>query len=408
MRISRTKILPGLIVMWALAFAVYYGMPPLEDMLLQGDHLLFDYMTWQNGAAENWGYRLLWVIGDLSEGTVHKSLFASVGVVLGGWLAHTLWKKGSGQMGCPICAGTGLFPWVVFASFLGMLVSSALYAGSLANGWVPTFLPGCTIPAALVFMYGKGFKVSVSAGVICGIVQFPLGNLGTNLASSIGLPGISGDAILGMCAAGILIMLVFPLLPWIAPLEKERRAALEAQAAAAAAQPAGGDEPAPLPPTVSDSPFWIIRRSLADFTEIYFYGNEIAGLCLVAGMLLSWALNPAHAGYGGPYFTSAILAAQLMGSSLAIFLNFGSWQKYGWYNTFTASLAQGAMVLTFGTDLKVLLISAVLSAVITPFCAFKASGLVPKRFHAVVGGTCGMGVGIAIEGVIIKALLTVL
>lgn len=311
MRISRTKILPGLIVMWVLAFAVYYGMPPLEDMLLQGDHLLFDYMTWQNGAAENWGYRLLWVIGDLSEGTVHKSLFASVGVVLGGWIAHTLWKKGSGQMGCPICAGTGLFPWVVFASFLGLLVSSALYAGNLANGWVPTFLPGCTIPA-------------------------------------------------------------------------------------------------PLPPTVSDSPFWIIRRSLADFTEIYFYGNEIAGLCLVAGMLLSWALNPAHAGYGGPYFTSAILAAQLMGSSLAIFLNFGSWQKYGWYNTFTASLAQGAMVLTFGTDLKVLLISAVLSAVITPFCAFKASGLVPKRFHAVVGGTCGMGVGIAIEGVIIKALLTVL
>ena len=69
MRISRTKILPGLIVMWALAFAVYYGMPPLEDMLLQGDHVLFDYMTWQNGAADNWGYRLLWAIGDLSEGS---------------------------------------------------------------------------------------------------------------------------------------------------------------------------------------------------------------------------------------------------------------------------------------------------------------------------------------------------
>ena len=390
--------------MWALAFAIYYGMPPLEDMLLQGDHLLFDYMTWQNGAAENWGYRLLWVIGDLSEGTVHKALFASVGVVLGGWLAHVLWKKGSPKMCSPICVGTGLFPWVVLASFLGMLVSSALYAGNLVNGWVPTFLPGCTIPAALVFMYGKGAKVAVSAGIISGIVQFPLGNFGTNLATAMGLPGISGDAVFGMCVAGILIMLIFPLLPWIAPLEKERRAALAAQAAAKPAD----EEPAGLPPTVSDRPLWLVRRSLADFTEIYFYGNEIAGGFLIAGLLLSWVLNPAHTGYGGPYFTSAILAAQLMGSSLAIFLYFGCWQKYGWYNTFTASLAQGAMVLTFGTDLKVLLIGAVLSAVIVPFCAFKVSSWVPKRFHAVVGGTCGMGIGIGIEGLLIKAFLMVL
>ena len=406
MRISRTKILPGLIVMWALAFAVYYGMPPLEDMLLQGDHVLFDYMTWQNGAADNWGYRLLWAIGDLSEGTVHKALFSSVGVMLGGWIAHSLWKKGSPKMGCPVCANTGLFPWVVLASSVGLLTSSALYAGNLANGWVPTFLPGCTIPAALVFMYGKGWTVAISAGILSGVIQFPLGNFGTDLASSIGLPGISGDAIFGMCVAGIIIMLLFPLLPWIAPLEKERLAVLKAQAAAPASAPS--DEPAPLPPTVSDRPFWLVRRAFADFTEIYFYGSEIAGVCLIAGMLLSWVLNPAHTGYGGPYFTSAILAAQLMGSSLAIFLYFGCWQKYGWYNTFTAALAQGAMVLTFGTDLKVLLLSAALSATIVPVCAFKASGLVPKRFHSVLGGTCGMGIGIAIEGMILKALLALL
>lgn len=355
---------------------------------------------------DNWGYRFLWAIGDLSEGTVHKALFASVGVVLGGWIAHILWKKGSSKMGCPVCANSGLFPWIVLSAFVGLLVSSALYAGNLSVGWVPTFLPGCTIPPALVLMYGKGPKVAISAGILCGIIQFPLGNFGTNLATQLGMPGIAGDAVIGMCVAGVLIMLIFPLLPWIAPLEKERRAALAAQAAAAPPPPS--DEPAPLPPTVSDRPLWLIRRSLTDFTEIYFYGNEIAGACLIAGLLLSWLLNPAHTGYGGLYFTPAILAAQLMGNSLAIFLYFGSWQKYGFYNTFTSALAQGAMVLTFGTDLKVILIGAVLSAVIVPFCAFKASGLVPKRFHSVVGGTCGMGIGIGIEGLIIKALLTVL
>lgn len=134
MRISRTKILPGLIVMWVLAFVVYYGMPPLEDMLMQGEHWLFDYLTWQNGAVDNWGYRILWAIGDLSEGTVHKALFASVGVVLGGWIAHVLWKKGSSKMGCPVCANTGLFPWIVLSAFVGLFVSSALYAGNLSVG----------------------------------------------------------------------------------------------------------------------------------------------------------------------------------------------------------------------------------------------------------------------------------
>ncbi len=408
MRISRTKILSGLIIMWILALIIYFGMPPLEAKLLEGNHILFDYMTWQNGAVTNWGYRFLWAIGDLSEGTVHKALFASVGVIVGGFIAHYLYLKKSDKMGNPVCANTGLFPWVVLAAFTGLFVSSALYAGNLQVGWVPTFLPGCTIPAALVFMYGKGPKVAITGGVVSGIIQFPLGNFGTNLATKIGLPGISGDAVFGMAVAGIVIMLLFPLIPWINPLEKKRMADMKKAEEEAAKNPppklAEGELP-PLPPTIGEGPMWLIKRSLADFTEIYFFGNEIAGLCLIIGLLFSWVLNPAHTGYGGPGLTSAILAAQLMGSSLAIFVNYGNWQKYGWYNTFTASLSQGAMVLTFGASLPVILIGAVLSAFICPFFAFKVTGLVPKRFHGVVGGTCGMGIAIAIEGIIIKLLL---
>ena len=53
-------------------------------------------------------------------------------------------------------------------------------------------------------------------------------------------------------------------------------------------------------------------------------------------------------------------------------------------------------------------IGAVLNAIVIPWCAFKASGLVPKRFHSVVGGTCGMGIGIGIVGLIMKGILAVL
>lgn len=404
MKLSRTKILSGLIVMWALAFVIFYSMPLLEAQLLAGKHLLFDYMTWQNGAAENWGYRLLWVIGDLSEGTVHKSLFASIGLLLFGFYAHTLFKKNSNNQGFSICAGLGLFPWVVVAAFSGMLVSSALYANNLTTAWVPTFLPGCTIPPAIVFLYGKGWKVSLTGGIISGIIQFPLGYGGMQLAAKIGLPGISGSAVFGMAISGIIICEIVKRLPWMKSLvDKQATEAAEAAKNALKAESTPEVEK-PLPPTVGTGVFWMIRRSLADFTEIYFMGNEIAGLGLVLGLLLSWLLNPAHCGYGGPNFTSAILAGQFMASSLAIFFHYDKWQKFGWYNTFTASIALGAFVLTFGATIQVLVLGAILAAALCPFFAATLAAKLNK-WPGVVGGTAGMGIAIGICSVIMKAIL---
>lgn len=402
MKVSRKKLLPGLILVWAAALAIYFVFPVLEQKLLAQPPHLFDYMTWQTEAAHNWSYRILWIIGDLSEGTVHKALFASVGVVLGGCIAHYLYKKNSPKMGNPICANLGIFPQVVLASFVGLFVSGALYGGFLVKGWVPTFLPGCTIPAAIVFMYGKSTAAAITGGVISGIIQFPLGYFGSNLATKLGLPSISGNAVFGMALAGILIMELVRLLPWMKRIMEEHTREL---AAMPAPPPLKEGE---LPPTVGTDTGWFLRRIFADYTEIYFYGNEIAGVCLVLGMLFSWVLNPAHTGYGGPNFMSAILAAQLMGSSLAIFFYYDKWQKYGWFNTFTASLAQGALVLTFGTSLPVILMGAVLSALIPPIMAFTVASKQPARYHSVVGGTCGMGIGIAVEGLLIKLALTVL
>lgn len=407
MRTSRSKILPGLIVLWIVAFLLYFGMPPIEAKLLEGKAFLFDYLTWQNGAATNWGWRLVWVLGDLTEGTVHKSLIGTFGLILGGYIAHKLWKSNSPKMGNAICAGLGVFPWILVAVFTGMLVSNALYAGNLVNGWVPTFLPGCTIPSALIFMFGGSWTVALTAGVMSGIIQFPLGMIGIKIATMLGLPSISGNAVFGMCIAGILIIEIFKVLPWIKPIVKEQEEK-KAEAARIAAKnpppPLKEGELPPLPPTVGTGINWMVRRTLSDYTEIYFMGNEYAGLGLVLGVLISWLMNPAHPCYGGPNFTSAILAGQLMGTSLAIFVHYGHWQKYGWYNTFTASLAQGAFVMTFGTSLPVLLIGAVMSAFLCPYLAFVVAGKL-NRYQGVVGGTCGMGIAIAIEAVILKFIL---
>ena len=402
MRISRSKILPGLIVIWIVALAIYFAFPPLEEKLLEGPHILFDYLTWQNGAIDNWGYKILWIIGDLTEGTVHKSLIASIGLLIGGLVAHKLWLKKSDKMGNPICANLGVFPWVVAAAFIGMTVSTLLYSPSLKNGWMPTFLPGCTIPAALVFMYGGGWTVALTGGIISGIVQFPMGCFGIKIATMLGLPSISGNAIFGMAIAGILIMEFVRLLPWMKPIIKAKEEEKKKAAAAPLPELKAGELP-PLPPTVGTGVGWMTRRTLSDFTEIYFMGNEIAGAGLILGLIISWVMNPAHPCYGGFTFTSAILASQLMGTSLAIFVHYDKWQKFGWYNTFTASLAQGAFVMTFGTSLPIIIIGALMSSFLCPLFAAALSGKL-TRYHGVVGGTGGMGIAIAIEAVIIKLI----
>lgn len=398
MKVSRTKILSGLLLMWLMGFTLYYGMPVLEKHLLEGRHLIFDYITWQNGAVDNIGYRLLWVIGDLTEGTIHKSLFASIGLVAFGFFAHYLYCKGSKKQGYPICAGLGVFQWVLVAAFSGMIVSSALYAGELVNGWMPTFLPGCTIPSALVFMYGKGWKISLTGGVISGIIQFPLGYFGVQIATKLGLPAIAGTAVFGMALAGIIVTEIFRRVPWIAKLINEKKATESKR---------DSIEKSSIPPPIGTGAFWVFKRSLADLTEIYFMGNEIAGLGLVLGLLFSWVLNPAHTGYGGPNFTSAILAAQFFGCSLAIFIHYDKWQKYGWYNTFTVSISQGVFVLTFGTTIQVIVLGAFLGAIVCPiFAAYFSSKI--KRWHSMVGGTFGMGMGIALETVIARIVLPLL
>lgn len=411
MIISRSKIFLGLVVLWAIALGIYFGMPPLEAKLLAGTPSLFDYVTWQEGAASGWGlYRILWVIGDWTEGTVSKALFGSVGLFIGGYIAYVLWKKNSPKMGNPICADLGVFPWVILAAFTGMFVSTLLYANNLVDGWVPTFLPGCTIPAAIVFMFGGGKKVALTAGVLSGIIQFPMGMIGIKLATLLGAPGISGNAIFGMCIAGIIIIEIFKELPWIRPIvkaNKEAKAEAERIAAENPPEPLNAGEETPLPPTIGTGVKWMGRRTLADFTEIYFLGNEYAGLGLVLGVLLSWFLNPLHTGYGGPNFTSAILAGQIMGVSLGIFVHYGHWQKYGWYNTFTASIAQGALVLTFGPSLSVIVIGAVMSATLCPFLAFYFASKF-NRYQGVIGGTFGMGIAIAIEAGILGSLLLML
>lgn len=392
---SRKKLLGGLFLIWIFAIVQYFIMMKAEPIFLENPKL-FGFGTWITRAQVDPIYRVFWAIGDFTEGTVHKTLLGSVGLILFGFIAHWICRNKPNIKTYPISLGTGNFPWIVIAATVGLLVSSSLYSGYLSLGWMPTFLPGCTIPAALVIMYGGGWRVSLTGGILSGIVQFPLSFLAVNIASKIGMPSLVMITILGMSLGGIIIVEIFRLFPWVRNLVKGDEAPITTPY----------KEKVPVPAETSTS--WIIKRTLADFTELFFFGNEIAAAGLIIGGILSWMLNPAHIAYGVPYLFPTILFAQLIGGSLSAFLYYDKWATFGFYPTFTVAVSAGVIILFLGASIPLAICCVILSVIITPNLAWVGMSLATRyasRYPAMIGTVVGMGLGIAIVTLVLKFML---
>lgn len=392
---SRKNMLGGLVLVWVVAIGLYYLMTYLEPTFLQNPHL-FDAGTWMTRAVDEPLYKFWWAVGDLTEGAVYKSVPASIGIVLFGFIAHWLNKAKPNLRIIPISYGTGNYPWIALAAGVGLLVSSLLYSSQLTLGWIPTFLPGCTIPAALVVMYGGGPRVALTGGILSGIIQYPLAYVGMVLSTKIGMPSLVLVTIIGMSLSGIIITEIFRLLPWTRGYVTGKTAP---------SVPGYGEKSVSIP--VEPTAGWVIRRTLADPTEVFFFGSELAGAGLLLGGLLSWVLNPAHNCYGVPYLFGAIVCGQLMGESLAAVLYYKKWKEFAFYPTYSVAIAVGVELLFFGTSLPLILICVVLSAILCPFLAGKAWYFcVTKlpRYPSMIGSVAGMGLGIAIVVCIVKLL----
>lgn len=394
---SRTKMIGGVLIVWVIAIALYYGMNALEPTLTANPHL-FGFAEWITGAAAEPGWKVLWAIGDFTEGTVHKSLLGSIGLVGFGFIAHWINKTKPEVKIYGISFNTGNFPWVVIAATSGLLISAFLYGRYLGTlGWLPTFLPGCTIPAALVTMYGGGWKTSLTSGVLSGIVQFPLAYVGMILAVKMGMPSLVLVTVFGMTAGGFIITEVFRLLPWTRAIVFGK---------VAPSFPGYGENRAAIP--VEPTMGWVFRRTVTDPTEVFFFGSEIAGIGLLIGSMLSWFLNPLHNVYGIPHLFTAVLAAQLMGCSLCALVYYKKWKDFAWYPTYTVPISVGVILLQFGTALPLILVSVLLCTFIIPPIAWKFMCFVTSkmpRYPGMCGSVSGMGVGIAICVLIIKGLL---
>lgn len=320
--------------------------------------------------------RLRWVIGDISEAAFYKHELPALGLLAGAALAHWANRNGKRWQGFAICYGTGLWPWLVTSSLLGLWFSHALWGWTLNSGiWQPTFVAFVSLPAAMVLVFGAGWKVAFNGALMGALLVTPASLLLVNyLCYPLKLPVVVGN-VGGMAVASVLAFILirrFPLL---------------------VRSTASGYTPQALGQIQTDYGItWTLRRVLADFSEAPFFGNELASLGLLLGVLLAYILSPTGPAYGSQLVVE-IMTGQALASFVGVLIWRRQWMRQGWYPTYIPIVSVvPAAVLTFGGNWQVIGLSAVLGALVAPPLAASISQRLPSHMHGFIGNVLSMAI----------------
>jgi len=319
--------------------------------------------------------RLRWIVGDISEVAFYKHELPALGLLLGACLAHWAHVRGYRWQGFAICYGSGLWPWVFTSSFLGLLLSHALWGWTLASGnWQPTFVAFVSLPAAMVLLFGAGWRVTITGAVLGALLVTPASLLIVNyLCYPLQLPVVVGN-VSGMAVASVVAFLLCKRFPsWV----RQSRVATAV---------------APVINRPDYGVVWTLRRVLADFSEAPFFGNELASLGLLLGVLLAYLLAPAAPSYGS-MLVMHIVAGQALASLVGVVFWRGQWQARGWYPTYIPIVSiVPAAVLTHGGSWQVVVASAVLGALVAPPLAVAITQRLPAYVHGYIGNVMSMAI----------------
>ncbi len=381
-----------------VSFALYFAMTYLQN-LLAGVHIIPNYMDMQNAAAKNnplgW---IAWIIGDMTEANFYKSYLGGAGLIIGGFIAHYLYKKKSAYQGTAICYGSGLWPWIFAASLTSLLLSNLVYGWNIADsGWFPTFVVFVSVPAGTILVYGKGIKNLLTGAIAAVIIVVPLSRLVmVYFCTPLGLPSVAGS-VFGMWAGGIVAFETFRLLPWMKlPVTDKEDSISETGQKTEADDSINEIEEKHKKPSA-----FFIKRIIADFSEPCFAGNEIVGACLLIGTVISWLLCPDLPVYGSGTFP-AVLLSQLLTGAVAMIVYWDDWMKNAWFPTFPSmvSVAPGVAWL-YGGNLVTVIIAAVLGGILCPAITNFVLKKLPAHWSSVVATTFSMSVCTVVVGMFI-------
>ncbi|WP_434772374.1 hypothetical protein [Pseudomonas entomophila] len=332
--------------------------------------------------------RLRWFLSDLSGATFHKHELASLGLVCGGALAHWAYQRAKAWQGFALCHGHGRWWWVVASSVVSLLLSHALWGWTLqAGAWQPTYVAFVSVPAMLVMSFGTGWRVLLGGAMLGALLVTPTSLLLFNvLCVPLDLPSITGS-MLGVALSCALVSRLCTHCPhWFG----RRQSPLTSR---------------PSTIDAGRGPVWVLRRVLADFSEVTFFGNEWASLGLLGGLLLAYLLSPASPAYGS-HLVPELIAGQALASWLGILIWRRHWIGLGWYPTYLpiVSIVPVAL-LTYGGQLNVILLSALLGAAVLPPLAIAITLRLPDDMHVHVGCTLAMALGTLVLNPLIGLLI---
>lgn len=326
---------------------------------------------------------LRWVLGDISEVAFYKHEFASIGLLAGAYLAYWANRTGKRWQGFAISYGSGLWPWLVTSSLLGLLLSNLLWGWTVtATSWQPTFAAFVSLPAAMVLMFGGGWKVTINGAIMGATLVTPLCLLIVNyVCNPLGLPAVIGN-VTGMAVTSVL---AFLLCRYVPILVKDTSTPAVNETATPPVEPAKANKP-------DYGIIWSLRRVLADFSEAPFFGNELASIGLLLGALLAYTLNPMSPVYGSGLLPQ-LIGAQALTSAIGVVIWRRHWMHLGWYPTYVPLVSVvPAAVLTYGGSWQVIVTSALLGALIAPPLAQAIAKRVPKDMHPYIGNVLSMAI----------------
>ena len=382
----------GFIIAIAIGFAAY----ALLSLLVAGEGLVpgLSYENIIDGITSQPLKELVWFFMDFTEPEFYASVFAGLGVIVGGAIAYALACRKSRFAGFTICYGEyRMFPWVVASQFLSLALT--IFVFRYIDGFdaepgvtfVATFIPIVAAPPATMLLYGPSVPALLVSSALAGLMCSPCATwIAVHINTPLGLPGVVAN-VAAMALTGFVIFIVLRVLPWVKKV------------------PVPDARPALAPADDVESPAWLLRRVLAEFSEAPFYGNEIASAVSLAGLVLGLVLCPAHAVNGSVDALPAIVLSQVVSAAVGAFLYAGKFAEDGWYATYVPVVSTGpACVLALGANIPVAVVAGVLGGILGGPVAELVGSWLPEDVHGTVANVSSMAIVTAVVYVIMAAL----
>lgn len=374
----------GLILTIGIGFALYYILGAVHGQLDQGAYTKLIESVYTPGN------QLLWFLINWTEPEFFAGPISTICLLAGALIAWLLSIRKSKYAGIEICYGSArIWPWVFASQVLSLIFTEYLfgYLHLFDTGltWIPTFIVIVSVPPSMVLMYGPGFTTLLTASLLGAVLCTPTAYWISQATASWRIPGAANN-VLCMVVAGVIAGCVCRVLPWMKKREIPKTGNFND------------------PGIDYKSPLWILRRTLADFTEPQFYGNDIAGLFVIIGVIIDWLIHPSLL-CGGANQLPAILLSQFISGGLGVFLYTGRYQERGWYGTYVPVVCTSpACILLHGSTMPIILISGILGGIIGAPIAHWLEDRRPEFIHGTVPNVFAMALSTVIVSAVIMCI----